>query len=170
MPKHYRLKPSVVEAEKLTKDNADALAEWCGGSVGWKDDMINPSVSYPTITLAGVHGLTMILEGYYLVKLENGKFDRRTQREFEHMYEPVIRFDKPGDVVDTHEWKSEPEEYQKHFEDPPQRENLFDLPRMPYGSKLEEIDPGVAEAITNFPSGQQLTGEHLWGFPRTPLE
>ncbi len=110
MPRKFRLRKQDVKAEMLTPENAEELAEWCGGSVGSKANFFNAPQegSYVTLTLAGVHGLTVIGEGDYLVELPNGKFDRYNPRLFEHMYEEVVE------------------------EPPAQRENLFDLPRTPF--------------------------------------
>lgn len=112
--KHWRLKPSVVKAELLTEESAEEIAAWCGGTLAYRLDSLNPGVSYPVLTFRGVHGFTTVHLGYYVVELEDGQFDRRTKREFEHSYERVA-------------------------DDKPQEEtlfvpggNIFDLPRTPF--------------------------------------
>lgn len=118
MPKHYKLKPSVVQAELLTKENAEELQKWCGGQLSWRKDPFTDE-AYPLIMVVGKHGLTAINPGYYIVQLEDGKFDRMTAREFEHQFEPVIR-----------EEPQEEQLFEPRVFAPGQ--NVFDLPRSPF--------------------------------------
>ena len=70
MPKFEAVKRDV-EAEQLTADNAEELAQWCNGVIVIEHDPHNhttsKAINYPTL-----YGNRRVSEGQYLVKEPDG--------------------------------------------------------------------------------------------------
>ena len=64
----------TVEAEQLTNDNAEELAEWCNGTIIVEHDKINhttsKAINYPTL-----RGNRRVSAGQFLVKTSDGFLD-----------------------------------------------------------------------------------------------
>ena len=70
MPKFEVVKRDV-EAEQLTADNVEELAQWCNGVIVVEHDPINnttsKAINYPTL-----YGNRRVSEGQFLVKEQDG--------------------------------------------------------------------------------------------------
>lgn len=70
----YQKKPVVVEAQKLSPENADKLAEWCGGLKVEELDAVDSSKTYVGINIPTLEGNMRASEGDYIVKGTRGEF------------------------------------------------------------------------------------------------
>lgn len=59
----YKAKATEIEAELVTADNREELANWCGGRVGWVETIFNIGVFVQTN-----NGETFAPLGHYIVK------------------------------------------------------------------------------------------------------
>lgn len=79
----YRKKPVVVEAQKLTKRNFAALAEWCGGVI------IKDGRAYSLLLIKTLEGEMKANLGDYIIKGVQGEFYPCKPDIFEATYEPA---------------------------------------------------------------------------------
>lgn len=84
----YRKKPMEVEARKVTADNAQGLAEWCGGEAYQRYFFGEPQTMVVEVPYNGV--AVEATEGQWIVQNENGTFDAYPAHLFHAIYEPVI--------------------------------------------------------------------------------
>lgn len=80
----------LVDAIRLTEDNAEAVAAWCGGQLVEEIDPEHPDEMQPGINVPGSMGNTRASLGMYVVKYSN-QFFTQHNRPFETHYEPVSR-------------------------------------------------------------------------------
>lgn len=89
--KNYRNKPRSpfeVLAEKITKENIQELALWCGGFVAQEQDPIDSEKTYPALNVPTLTGAERVGEGDYLLKNPiTGRFSTRSARSFEAVFE-----------------------------------------------------------------------------------
>ena len=87
----YQKKPIRVQATLLTEENIEAVAKWCGGSLG--SEILDPvkgtfeTVLYidtPEGTMFAVPGRDFVIEGIF------GEFYPCKEQVFENSYEQVI--------------------------------------------------------------------------------
>lgn len=77
-----------VEAEKITKDNVETLAAWCGGYPVETFDAIIDRPTEVGINVPGLDGSVRATEGQYLVRNPvSGRFYARNAREFEAQFD-----------------------------------------------------------------------------------
>jgi hypothetical protein len=88
MPDVYQQRLERLEAAKLTKDNADELAQWCGGL---RVDLTTPeeNVVIVSIQVTTLGELITALEGDYIVRRSDGRWQTASADTFESMYELV---------------------------------------------------------------------------------
>lgn len=83
----YQKKPVVVQAEKLSPDNATMVAEWCGGmqveEIGSNDEKL-VGINIPTL-----EGTMRASEGDYVIKGVKGEFYPCKPDIFTETYEQV---------------------------------------------------------------------------------
>ncbi len=88
----YRKKPIVVEAQQVTYDNAEAIADWCDGVVR------GTSAGRPVIAIDTLEGTMRADEGDWVIQEPSPTPDRRfypcKPNIFEATYEPVV--ESPG--------------------------------------------------------------------------
>lgn len=91
MAELYRKKQAAhVEVNRLTAENAIAVALWCGGQHVNEKDPFESEKTYVGLNIATLQGVRRASEGDYIVKLENGGFTVWKAPEFEAMYEKVV--------------------------------------------------------------------------------
>lgn len=83
----YTKKPVTVQAEKLEYENAQTIAEWCGGvkvtEIGMDDERL-VGINIPTL-----EGTMRASEGDYVIKGVKGEFYPCKPDIFEATYEQV---------------------------------------------------------------------------------
>jgi hypothetical protein len=70
----YRKKPVEVEAVQLNKDNAEEIAQWCGGMVTEEIDPQDDEKRYAAINIPTLEGTMRASEGDYVIKGTQGEF------------------------------------------------------------------------------------------------
>ncbi|AXH44204.1 hypothetical protein SEA_GOCRAZY_67 [Arthrobacter phage GoCrazy] len=85
----YHRKPEPVEAVKISLENVDEVASWCGGNIFQDVKPSDPtdvrtSVVFPTL-MGGVEAPL----GFYLVKNAKGAFSKVSAEAFEKEYNVV---------------------------------------------------------------------------------
>lgn len=86
--REFELKPPPkVQAEQVTKENAEEIAAWCGGTVitVGVEPFVRVGVEVDTLI-----GLRKILEGSYVVKDGAGNYHQEAASNFEAEYQPVV--------------------------------------------------------------------------------
>lgn len=89
MAELWRKQPVEIEANCLTKDNAEAVALWCGGQLV---EEINPEDSadrYVGINIPTLEGVMRASEGDYIIKGVQGEFYPCKPSIFTSTYEKV---------------------------------------------------------------------------------
>lgn len=71
---NYRKKPVEVQAIQLLPDNADEIAEWCGGSVVEEIDPIDDTKRYVGVNIPTLEGVMRASENDYVIKGVKGEF------------------------------------------------------------------------------------------------
>ena len=89
MPELFRKRPVVIQAEKLSKDNAEELARWCGGRVVEEQDALDRSTTYVGVNIPTLEGVMRASEGDYIVKGVEGEFYPCKPGIFESTYDKV---------------------------------------------------------------------------------
>ena len=82
----FRKKPVIIEAQELTKDNAEDLAKWCGAKGFWTNHSNNDEVF---INIETLEGTITAKEGDFIVKGIKGEFYPCKPDIFEKTYEAV---------------------------------------------------------------------------------
>lgn len=70
----YRKKAVAIEANELTKENAEAVALWCGGRLVEEMDAINLDKKYVAINIPTLEGVMRASEGDFVIKGVQGEF------------------------------------------------------------------------------------------------
>lgn len=88
-----RFKPkqrvSIVDAERLGKDNAEQVAQWCGGLLVTEQDPRDPSITFVGINVPTQLGIQRASQGDWIVKGTNGAFWPIHDDGFHDTYEPA---------------------------------------------------------------------------------
>lgn len=81
----------VVQAARLTKQNAEQLAEWCAGQVVTTYDAIDfaDAEGEVGINFDGLRGMERVGQNEFLVKFGLHEFKRVAANYFLHVYEPL---------------------------------------------------------------------------------
>lgn len=85
----YRKKAVTVEANKLTKDNAEAVALWCGGNLVDEFDAITGD-KFVGINIPTLEGVMRASEGDFIIKGVQGEFYPCKPGIFAATYETVV--------------------------------------------------------------------------------
>lgn len=93
----YRKKPVVIEAEQLTRENADKVAAWCSGRVMVKGRDVavagpcSPMTSFDVsgVDIATLEGVMRANIGDFIIKGVKGEFYPCAPDIFELTYEPA---------------------------------------------------------------------------------
>lgn len=80
----------VVEAVRLTEDNVENIAKWCGGELVEEIDPEHPDETQLGINFQTPNGMKRASLHMYVVKFERSFFVSHN-RKFETVYEPVNR-------------------------------------------------------------------------------
>ena len=80
----YKKKPVVIEAHKITNDNAGVLADWCKGRLVSRDDNFEKYIQIVTL-----EGIMTARQGDYIIKGVAGEFYPCNPVIFEQTYEAV---------------------------------------------------------------------------------
>lgn len=92
MIQKYRKRPVEIEAVRVTPDNVDEVARWCGGRVVRESKPSDPSDVYVALqipTLEGVMTAQTYHGGDYLIRGVAGEFYPCKPDIFDATYEPV---------------------------------------------------------------------------------
>lgn len=81
-PRKYIKKPIAIEAVKLTKENAELLAKWSGGTISWS------GAEVWGVALDTLEGTMVCTLGDLIVKGTEGEFYSIKNNIFEKTYEP----------------------------------------------------------------------------------
>lgn len=87
----YQQKPERVEAVKLTRDNSEAVASWCGGQINEQEDLLDPNITFMVLSVPTFGEVVTVGEGDYVVKDREGRFKTGPSIIFEALYEPVAQ-------------------------------------------------------------------------------
>lgn len=85
----WRKKPVVVQANELTRDNAESVAVWCGGVLVEEVNAENPLDKYVGINIPTLEGIMRASEGDYVIKGVQGEFYPCKPGIFTSTYEKV---------------------------------------------------------------------------------
>lgn len=88
-PQKYRHIPVEVEAMTLTKENAEELANWCGGKIVEEQNPADPDDVYVGINFPTYDGNKRLSQGEVLVRNKNGHFSKQNAGFFANMFEEV---------------------------------------------------------------------------------
>lgn len=86
----YTKKAITIEANRLTKDNAEALAIWCGGRLVEELDAHTPTDKYVGINIPTLEGVMRASEGDYIIKGVKGEFYPCKPDIFHTSYDPAV--------------------------------------------------------------------------------
>lgn len=87
MSNRYQSKVHFVEAMKLTKENLDEAAVWCGGKVIESSKNSDPTDVYRALQFPTLNGIVNATIGDVLTKDADGRFNKMTTQDFENMFE-----------------------------------------------------------------------------------
>lgn len=93
MPDRYRKKPVVIEAMRVTPENVDEVAAWCGGRVHREAKSSDPTDVYTALdipTLEGVMRAQTYRGGDYIIRGVQGEFYPCKPDIFEASYERCL--------------------------------------------------------------------------------
>lgn len=90
MAELWRKRPVTVEANLLTKENAEAVALWCGGQLVTEYDALDPTQSFVGINIPTLEGVMRASEGDYVIKGVQGEFYPCKPGIFTSTYERVV--------------------------------------------------------------------------------
>jgi len=95
--KRYRKRPEYIEAVKVSENNLEAVARWCGGRVFEDAKASDPTDVARGIYMPTLEGVVAVRIGAYILKrVFDAQLDVMNASEFEKNYEQVgLR----GDVV-----------------------------------------------------------------------
>lgn len=86
----YQRKGQLVEANRLTKTNGEAVALWCGGHYFESTSPFASEEKFAEINFTSPEGPARASEGDYIVKNPAEEFRAMSEYEFLRNYEPVI--------------------------------------------------------------------------------
>lgn len=89
-PRKYTSKIVDIEAVELTKDNAAAVAKWCGGMVVTEKDALDEEKTFVGINIPTLEGVMRGSEGDYIIKGLKGEFYPCKPDVFTAKYEEPI--------------------------------------------------------------------------------
>lgn len=85
----YRSKQVVIEAQQLSKDNVDELAQWCDGRVISEIDAQDENIRFVGINIQTLEGVMRASEGDWIIKGTVGEFYPCKPGVFQNKYEPA---------------------------------------------------------------------------------
>lgn len=88
--KQYKSVEIRVDAMKLSADNVDEVASWCGGQkVTEKEYTFDSSSTFVALNIPTLDGVKRASEGMYVVKSEHGNFRVMSRYMFEREFQEV---------------------------------------------------------------------------------
>lgn len=90
MAELWRKKPVTVEANLLTKENAEAVALWCGGQVVTEINPRDHDDVYVGLNIPTLEGVMRASEGDYVIRGVQGEFYPCKPSIFTATYEKVL--------------------------------------------------------------------------------
>lgn len=92
MAELYRTKMDwhPVEVNRLTPDNAVAVAAWCGGVPVTEHDALQHDITFAAVNVPTNKGMKRAQEGDWVIRYQYGNFDTFTSIEFETFFEAVV--------------------------------------------------------------------------------
>lgn len=70
-----------ITAVRLTSENLQQVANWCGGEIDTKTEWASKPVRFPTL-----YGVGYVAIGEWLIRDEHGKFSAMPNRQFRDTY------------------------------------------------------------------------------------
>lgn len=87
--KEYRRKPDPFQAVKVTPENVEAVAKWCGGEYSEDAKPGDPSDVAIKLKVPNVDGAKTVGNNGYVIKHANGRFYTCDSNSFLNEYEEV---------------------------------------------------------------------------------
>lgn len=82
----FELIPPLVEAQQLDRDNAEELAEWCGGVLVEEIDPFDSDIRMPGINVPTPDGNVRASYTDYILQFDLGYFEVRKKEKFQQTY------------------------------------------------------------------------------------
>ena len=98
----YRKKPVVVEARKLTKENVNEIAEWCGGDATSENVLNGVGRNGLAMVIYTLEGTMIAREGDYIIKGVAGEFYPCRSDIFQNTYEDITFSEDDCDPVEEY--------------------------------------------------------------------
>jgi hypothetical protein len=92
--KNFKTKVKVESAIKLTHDNLDDAADWCGGMVVSDSKASDPTDVYRYVKVPSIYGPLTAEIGSYIVKDDHGRFRIEVAEDYEETMEPFVTRDQ----------------------------------------------------------------------------
>ncbi len=90
MSELYTKKAVTIEANELTKENAEAVALWCGGRLVEEIDPHTPTTRFAAINIPTLEGVMRASEGDFIIKGVKGEFYPCKPDIFHATYNPAV--------------------------------------------------------------------------------
>lgn len=87
--KQYKSVEIRVDAMKLSADNVNEVAAWCGGQMVTEKDAVDSSSTFVALNIPTLDGVKRVSEGMYVVKSEHGNFRVMSRYMFEREFQEV---------------------------------------------------------------------------------
>lgn len=78
----------IIEAVKLTEDNIDKVANWCGAQVVEEHDALQHDTIFEALNVRTPNGRVRASQGYYVIRVGRDFFVQNGT-SFENMYDKV---------------------------------------------------------------------------------
>lgn len=85
-----KTKSVQIEANCLSRENASAVALWCGGLLVQEHDALNHDITYPGINVPTNFGMRRAQEGDWIIKRHGGDFLPVSPDRFDFLFEAVV--------------------------------------------------------------------------------
>lgn len=85
----FQRRKEVVQAEQVTPETAQNIADWVGGQVIPTEDALDSNKKSVGINIPTLSGIVRASEGDYVVKGEHGEISKCPRVDFEHLYDRI---------------------------------------------------------------------------------
>lgn len=93
----FQVKPDRIQAVRLTRENVQHAANWCGGRVGEEPKSSDPTDVYVYLIVPTIDGNVSVNIGDWVIRFHNkGSFAGMTDENFQRKYQQTgVRGDNP---------------------------------------------------------------------------
>ena len=86
----FQVKPDRIQAVRLTRENVEHAANWCGGRVGEEPKSSDPTDVYTYLIVPTIDGNVSVNIGDWVIRFHNkGSFAGMTNENFQRKYQQV---------------------------------------------------------------------------------